>query len=168
MKLIQQANIEDLPLIREIAEKSWRAHYPGIISTEQIEYMLDLMYSEEEILRHFQNPNYRYYLLGEDQNWLGIMGFEFHYEPRTTKLHRIYLLEEAKGKGLGSFALDFLKKEVANNGNQRIILNVNKNNPSYHFYLARDFRVYEETVLHIGSGFVMDDYLMEWSLNDEE
>lgn len=163
MKIVK-AKVQDIPLIQEIAEKSWRSHYPGIISHEQIEYMLDAMYSESELKKHFENPNYHYYLLGDDKNFLGIMGFENHYENGTTKLHRIYLLEEAKGKGLGKLALNFLKEQVKNVGDERIILNVNKENPSYHFYISQGFKVYEETVLQIGNGYVMDDFLMEFIL----
>ena len=92
------------------------------------------------------------------------MGFENHYQEKTTKLHRIYLLEEAKGKGLGKDALQFLKEQAKNSGDERIILNVNKQNPSYYFYVSQGFKVYEETVLDVGNGFVMDDYLMEYFL----
>lgn len=158
---ISKATLSEIPIIQEIAQKSWRKHYPGIISEEQITYMLDKMYSESEIKNHFVNPNYQYFLIKNNNDFVGIMGFEHHYEPKTTKLHRIYFLEEAKGKGLGTFALNFLKNEVEKSGDKRIILNVNKENPSYYFYLARNFKVYEEIVLQIGNGFVMDDYLME-------
>jgi GNAT superfamily N-acetyltransferase len=164
MKKIQKATPKDISLIQEIAAKSWRAHYPGIISHEQIDYMLGLMYSEAELHKHFNNPNYQYYLLGEEENMLGFMGFEFHYEHNTTKLHRIYLLEEAKGKGLGKFALNFLKNEAKSVGDKRIILNVNKENSSYHFYISQNFKVFEEGVFDIGNGYVMDDYLMEFIL----
>lgn len=161
---ITKATIEDIPLINEIAEKSWKKHYPGIISEGQIEYMLEQMYSEPELQKHFKNPNYHYYLIGDDENTLGIMGFENYYQSNTTKLHRIYLLEEAKGKGLGTFALNFLKEQVKNSGDKRIILAVNKKNPSYHFYISQGFSVYEEGIFEIGNGYVMDDYLMEYFL----
>ena len=164
MMKITKATIENIPLIKEIAEKSWRKHYPGIISTEQIEYMLEQMYSETELQNHFENPNYHYYLLSDDENFLGIMGFENHYQKDTTKLHRIYLLEEAKGKGVGKFAINFLKNQAKESGDQRIILNVNKQNPSYYFYVSQGFKVYEEGVFEIGNGYVMDDYLMEFNL----
>lgn len=163
MKTIK-ANQKDIPLIKEIAEKSWRKHYPGIISNEQIEYMLEQMYSEKEVKTHFENPNYHYYLLVDNETPLGIMGFENHYQPNTTKLHRIYLLVEAKGKGLGKFALNFLKEQVKESGDQRIILAVNKQNPSYHFYISQGFKTYEEGIFEIGNGYVMDDYLMEYFL----
>ena len=165
MKIIK-ATIDQIPLIQEIAEKSWKKHYPGIISDEQIEYMLGEMYSEKELQNHFDNPNYHYYLLGDDETFLGIMGFENHYESGTTKLHRIYLLQEAKGKGLGKLGLNFLKEQAKNAGDNRIILNVNKQNPSYHFYVSQGFSIHEETVLDVGKGFVMDDYIMEILLKD--
>lgn len=164
MMKITKATIENIPLIKEIAEKSWRKHYPGILSNEQIEYMLEQMYSETELKNHFENPNYHYYLLSDDENFLGIMGFENHYQKDTTKLHRIYLLEEAKGKGLGKDALQFLKEQAKKSGDERIILNVNKQNPSYYFYVSQGFKVYEEGVFEIGNGYVMDDYLMEYFL----
>ena len=164
MMKITKATIENIPLIKEIAEKSWRKHYPGILSNEQIEYMLEQMYSETELQNHFENPNYHYYLLSEDENLIGIMGFENHYQEKTTKLHRIYLLEEAKGKGVGKFAINFLKNQAKESGDQRIILNVNKQNPSYYFYVSQGFKVYEEGVFEIGNGYVMDDYLMEYFL----
>ncbi len=162
MMKITKANIENIPLIKEIAEKSWRKHYPGILSNEQIEYMLEQMYSETELKNHFENPNYHYYLLSDDENFLGIMGFENHYQKDTTKLHRIYLLEEAKGKGVGKFAINFLKNQAKESGDQRIILAVNKQNSSYHFYTSQGFKIYEEGVFEIGNGYVMDDYLMEF------
>ena len=161
--MITKATIKDISLIQDLAQKSWRSHYPGIISHEQIDFMLDLMYSEEEITRQFNNPNYHYYLLGNEENFYGIMGFENHYEQKTTKLHRIYITEDGKGKGLGKEAIQLLKNQIIEAGDQRIILNVNKENPSYDFYLSQGFKVYEEGVFDIGNGFVMDDYLMEWN-----
>ena len=159
--MITKATVQDIPLIQDVASQSWQKHYPGIISTEQIEYMLEQMYSETELKNHFENPNYHYYLLSDNENFLGIMGFENHYQKDTTKLHRIYLLEEAKGKGVGKFAINFLKNKAKESGDLRIILAVNKQNSSYHFYTSQGFKIYEEGVFEIGNGYVMDDYLME-------
>ena len=162
--MITKAVAQEIPLIQDVASQSWRKHYPGILSNEQIEYMLEQMYSETELKNHFENPNYHYYLLSDDENFLGIMGFENHYQKDTTKLHRIYLLEEAKGKGVGKFAINFLKNKAKESGDLRIILAVNKQNSSYHFYTSQGFKIYEEGVFEIGNGYVMDDYLMEFYL----
>lgn len=162
---LEKATESDISSIQDLAEKSWRANYCEILSEEQINFMLDLMYSEQEIKLQFKNLNYHYYfILNEKNDKVGIMGFENSYEPQTTKLHRIYLLKETKGKGLGKFALQFLKTVVKKSGDDRIILNVNKNNPALEFYKSQGYKIYEEGIFDIGNGFVMDDYLMEYKI----
>lgn len=158
----KKASEKDIPLLQELAEKSWNSAYANILSKEQIEYMLSEMYSHSEISNHLQNPNYHYYLILNDDINAGFIGFENHYEKDTTKLHRIYLLEKFKGKGLGKKGLDFLKEKVKDSSDHRIILNVNKDNPAQKVYESQGFQVYHEEVFDIGNGFVMDDFLMEF------
>ena len=164
MITFKNATENDIPLIQILAEKSWNSAYSKILSKDQIEYMLREMYSVEEISNHLKNANYFYYLILQDEIPAGFIGFEFHYEKNTTKLHRIYLLEEFKGKGLGKKGLEFLKEKVQESSDQRIILNVNKDNPAKKIYESQGFQVYHEEVFDIGNGFVMDDYLLEFYL----
>lgn len=159
---ISKASQTDIQTIRKLAEASWQTNYRNLLSPEQLEYMLGMMYSEEELQKQFLQTTYHYYLIWDAEKPAGFMGFEYDYEHGTTKLHRIYLLQECKGLGLGKLALDFLKEEVRSYGNSRIILNVNKGNPARGFYTAQGFSVYDEGVFDIGNGFVMDDVLMEF------
>lgn len=154
----------DIPVIRKLAEQSWNSAYSTILSADQIEYMLTQMYSEKEITVQIQNPNYHYYIILNEAVEAGFIGFQLHYENETTKLHRIYLLEEFKGKGLGKKGLQFLKEKVAESSDNRIILNVNKDNPARKIYESQGFTIFHEEVFDIGNGFVMDDYLMEFNL----
>ncbi|MDY3544905.1 GNAT family N-acetyltransferase [Riemerella anatipestifer] len=133
----------------------------AIISQEQIDYMLGMMYSDEKLNQHFENPNYHYYLMLNGGVEVGFMGFEIGYEPQTTKLHQLYLLAEAKGKGLGKEAIGFLKREVKSHKDKSIVLNVNRKNPSFNFYKSQGFEVDKEVVLEVGESFVMDDYIMK-------
>ena len=167
MITFKKAEKEDIPLLRKLARESWEKAYVDIISTEQIEYMLGTMYSAEEIENHLNHPNYHYFIILEDLIPAGFIGFENHYEKDTTKLHRIYLLEEYKGKGLGKSSLPFLKEQVEMSGDSRIILNVNKSNPAKSMYESQGFAVYGEGVFDIGNGYVMDDFLMEFILLSE-
>lgn len=167
MKLIK-ATEKDIPLIQDLARRSWENAYAEILSQEQMEYMLSEMYSAQEIENHLHNPNYHYYLI-EDENcnsYEGFLGYEHNYEGKTTKLHRIYLVPESKGKGFGKGALQFLNEKVFENGNTRIILNVNKFNSARNFYESQGYRVYDEGVFDIGNGFVMDDFLMEFLIHE--
>lgn len=157
----QEVKESNIPLLRDLAKKSWKTAYAEILTAEQIAYMLREMYSEEVISEQISNPHYFYYFIKVENIDIGFVGYEIHYEEDTTKLHRIYLLENAKGKGVGKVALKFLIQKVLEVGNHRIILNVNRNNPAQYFYKSLGFKVYEEGVFDIGNGFVMDDYLME-------
>lgn len=162
---IVKATIQDIPEIQRIARKSWRENYPGIISEDQIEYMLDLMYSRDALEIDFQNPNYQYYLVSNhENNNIAIIGFEKDYEPGITKLHRIYLLKSEKGKGYGKASIDYVKTAAKQYGNHAIILNVNKRNPALQFYISQGFTVMDQGAFHIGKGFVMDDFIMKISL----
>ncbi len=160
--MIKKATKSDIATIQNLAENSWNFAYANIITQEQIAYMLDLMYCEKTLNQHFENPNYQYYLIQENDEALGFIGFEFHQEPQTTKLHRIYFLKEAQGKGFGKKAIYFAINEAKKVDDKRIILTVNKNNTAQKFYESLGFRVYDEAIFDIGNGYVMDDYLMEF------
>lgn len=168
MEMIK-ATEKDIPAIQDLAKRSWENAYAEILSGEQMEYMLSTMYSASEIEEQLQNPRYHYYLIKDegDDVLAGFIGYENGYEGRTTKLHRIYLVPESKGKGMGKYGLEFLKEKVAEYGDERIILNVNKYNPARNFYESQGFSVYDEGVFDIGSGFVMDDYLMELLIENQ-
>lgn len=167
MKFIE-AQEKDIPLIQNLAKRSWESAYAEILSPKQIAYMLGTMYSENEIMQQIQNADYHYYLIfnENDRSFEGFIGYEHGYEKYTTKLHRIYLVPESKGKGMGKAAMDFLKIKVADAGDQKIILNVNKDNPAKKFYESQGFTAFNEVVLDIGNGFIMDDYEMEFYITN--
>lgn len=161
------ATEKDIPLIQELARRSWENAYADILSGEQMDYMLQTMYSHQEILEHLENINYHYYMILDEINetYDGFIGYENKYEEGTTKLHRIYLVPESKGKGLGKKTLEFLVQKVSESGDQRIVLNVNKDNSAKKFYESQGYSIYGEGVFDIGNGFVMDDYLMEFLIH---
>lgn len=161
MIIDRKATELDINLIQDLARRSWEVAYTDILSSEQLEYMLDMMYSEEAIKVHFNNPDYHYYIILENEIALGFVGFEAHAEEKTTKLHRIYLTPEAKGKGAGKFGLNLVKEQAISVGDSRIILTVNKYNSAKDFYEHQGYKVYDEAIFDIGKGYVMDDYLME-------
>ncbi|MBK1895317.1 GNAT family N-acetyltransferase [Chryseobacterium paridis] len=166
MKLIK-ATEKDIPLIQELARRSWEKAYAEILSDEQMEYMLGTMYSTEEIFNHMNTPTYHYYLIEDEvaNSIEGFIGYENAYEVNTTKLHRIYLVPESKGKGFGKEALVFLAQKTQESGDNRIILNVNKFNAARQFYESQGYKIYDEGVFDIGNNFVMDDYLMEFIIH---
>jgi GNAT superfamily N-acetyltransferase len=82
------------------------------------------------------------------------------------KLHKLYLLPEMQGRGLGSRLLQQVEGEVRTGGARRLILSVNKRNTkAITAYKRNGLVIVESVVTDIGNGFVMDDYIMakDWS-----
>ena len=156
---IRPAGLADIPLIRSIAHATWPMCYAGIITPEQIAYMLGRMYSTKVLDDQMMNGHH--FLLSEHHGTAtGFAGFEHGYRPARTRLHKLYVLPDAQGTGAGRALLEAVFGAAVSAGDQGIELNVNKRNPAVGFYRKNGFSIERDEVLDIGSGFVMDDHVM--------
>jgi ribosomal protein S18 acetylase RimI-like enzyme len=77
------------------------------------------------------------------------------------KLGQLYVLESYRGMGLGRFMLGHVEARARKLDRQMLWLQVNKKNAgAIAFYRSAGFEVVREAEFDIGSGFVMDDYVM--------
>ncbi|MDI5950415.1 GNAT family N-acetyltransferase [Flavobacterium yafengii] len=165
MLLLAEAAIEDFKTIREIAYKSWPSTYGSILSKEQIDYMLDLFYSEETLLENLNQKGHRFLLVNEGEVCLGFASYEHNYlNQNCTRLHKIYLLPEAQGKGAGKLLIDAVENLAKENQSTTISLNVNKFNKAISFYKKTGFEVVSEEEILLEHGYKMEDYKMEKKL----
>jgi diamine N-acetyltransferase len=156
----------DLPVIAALAGAIWRACYPGIITHAQIDYMLARMYALEVMRDEIRTQGIRYDLLFADGKPVGFASYGPASEPGVMKLHKLYLVAERHGRGLGSHLLQHVEREVRRLGARRLMLAVNKRNAkAIAAYQRNGFVVVESVVTDIGGGFVMDDYVMakDWA-----
>lgn len=157
----------DLPALSELAGVIWRQHYPGIITAEQIEYMLARMYALET-LREEMRAGIRFWKLVVAEQMVGFTSLGPQPEPGVMKLHKCYLLPALHGRGLGTVLLKHCEREAMQRGAHRLILAVNKNNPkAIAAYQRNGFVIAESVRVDIGGGFVMDDYVMAKELASE-
>lgn len=158
---IVRATEAGLPAISELAGVIWRACYPGIITSEQIDYMLARMYSLDVLRDEIRSQGICYDRLLLDGELAGFASYGPTSEPGVIKLHKLYLLPELHGRGLGSRLLQHVEREVRAEGVRRLMLSVNKRNAkAIAAYQRNGFRIVESVVTDIGGGFVMDDYIM--------
>ncbi|MGB8369536.1 MAG: N-acetyltransferase family protein [Limisphaerales bacterium] len=158
---IVRATEADLPAIAKLAGVIWRACYPGIITSEQIDYMLARMYALDVLRDEIRSQGVRYDLLLVDGKPAGFASYGPTSEPGAMKLHKLYLLPELHGRGLGSRLLQPVEREVRAGGMRRLMLSVNKRNArAIDAYQRNGFVTADSVVTDIGGGFVMDDYIM--------
>lgn len=157
---IRLAMVADIALIRALAESIWRACYPGIISPEQIEYMLQRMYSPETVRAELEN-GVVWELMVLDGQAAGYLSYEFEAEPRRIKLHKLYLLPAMHGRGFARQAMAHVLEKATHAGAGQVYLQVNKQNArAIAAYRKIGFRIADALRCDIGGGFVMDDYVM--------
>ncbi len=151
----------DIPEIIRLAQIIWRKCYPGIISNEQIEYMLGWMYSPDGIKAEMEKDGIEYYGISYGGAMVGFLSLGVE-SGGECKLHKLYVLPEMHGKGLGSAAIKLAVSRAKELACKHLILCVNKrNSKAIAAYGKNGFNIRKEIVSEIGGGFVMDDYVME-------
>jgi ribosomal protein S18 acetylase RimI-like enzyme len=161
MITISQATSKDIPIIQEIAHKTWPITYGAILSREQLDYMMDLMYSNESLLEQLKTKPL-FFLAQDEDSFLGFTSCENNYQNnKVTRIHKIYILPEAQGKGVGKVLIEKVMAIAKENQSEVISLNVNKFNKAVTFYQKIGFEIASEEDLDIGNGYLMEDYKME-------
>jgi ribosomal protein S18 acetylase RimI-like enzyme len=160
---IRNATTEEIPLIRELTFRVWPQTYASILSQEQIDYMLDMMYSEASLQKQMTIEGSRFIIVYEDGNPVGFASYA-ETEPERWKLHKIYVLQNQQGKGTGRFVIDHIIEEIKKKNASSLFLQVNKHNKAKAFYEKLGFSEIDFINLDIGNGFFMNDYIMEKKL----
>lgn len=165
MITIIPASPSDFPTIKVLAYAIWPDTYGAILSGEQLEYMLGKFYSEEALLENYMEKGHRFLLVKEGETVLGFASYEHLYqETNTTRIHKIYLLPETQGRGLGKVLIQEIEKIALENHADKLSLNVNRFNKAQHFYKKIGFEIVDEEDVELEFGYLMEDYVMEKAL----
>jgi ribosomal protein S18 acetylase RimI-like enzyme len=162
MIVIQRNTDENFTSIRAIAAAVWPIAYSATLSQEQLDYMMEMMYSIPSLQLQANEKKHRFILAIEEETVLGFASYELnHGKKPKTKIHKIYILTNHQGKGIGKALINFIANEANERHQKGLILNVNKKNIAIRFYESIGFTISNEEVIDIGNGFVMDDFVME-------
>ena len=153
---------EEYGTVRKLAETIWPVCYKNILSVEQIKYMMNMMYSEEVIAGEIAD-GVQYCFVEVSGGIAGYLAWGvWRSDVKTAKLHKLYLLPEKHGMGIGSRAIELVKQAVKSSGCNRLRLNVNRQNTSaIKCYTNNGFVMVQLENNDIGNGFFMTDYVME-------
>ena len=187
---ISKASGEDIMCIHDMAQVVFRHTYREILSPEQMEYMMEWMYSPENLQKQL-DEGHIYYIAYRDGEPCGYVSVQPEGNADDGRLlfhlQKIYVLPSEQGHGLGRALFDravahvreaVLAREAAHvqevaggcteecvegcveGCGARIELNVNRNNPSIGFYHHLGLRILRQGDFHIGNGYYMNDYIM--------
>lgn len=151
----------DVQVIATLAETIWRHHYVNIISAAQIEYMLRQRYRPELIGQQLLNPDIWWRKLVLNGVIIGFSCCMRTRNPGELKIDKLYIHHDHHRKGYGALLVADTIRILQENNLQSLILTVNKNNhgavSAYQYY---GFAITGDSIVDIGKGFVMNDYLM--------
>lgn len=165
------ATIEDIPAIRAMAKVAFRHTYRDILSPQQLDYMMDWMYSTESLERQFAAGHI--FFIEDGRGYAS-----FHPDKTagpltdnkgaitTFHLEKLYVLPGFQGQGTGRMLFGSIvekAREMAG-GAIRIELNVNRYNKAVTFYEHLGMHKDRSGDFPIGNGYFMNDYIMAVNL----
>ena len=163
MLSIYTATTQHIPVIHSLAHQIWPKTFAEILSAEQLDYMLDMMYSHQSLQNQIEIEKHIFIIAFEDKKPIG---FAAYYPKDKTshslyKLDKIYVLPDQHGKGIGKKLIEYIISIIRPMGASILELNVNRSNNAVTFYQKLGFTTTSEVDLPIGQGYFMNDYVMQ-------
>jgi len=159
---IKLAGTDDINAIIRIQEKTWEPTYRDILSSEQIAYMFEKIYSYDALKKSMLEDKQQFMILHLENEPIGFAAVS-EVAHGEYKLHKIYLLPSGQGTGAGKFLLKSVEDYVKSLGGIKMVLNVNKYNRAKSFYEKMNYQVIREEDIPFGP-YWMNDYILEKEL----
>ncbi len=161
---ICNATVADIPSIIQVAAATWFPTYNSILSQEQTQYMYAQIYNPEALQKQMLLDAHHFLLLMDKGEPTGFASFSMLTDkPASFKLHKLYVLPSAHGKGFGKLLIDEVVRNVKEKKGMHLYLNVNRQNAALQFYIKYGFTVHREEDIPIGP-YWMNDYVLVKSL----
>lgn len=161
MLSIRKATTDDCQFINSLACVVFPATYNTLLSTEQLDYMMEWMYAPAQIRKQMEEEGHVYFIAYLDGQACGYLSVQQQGEE-LFHLQKIYVLPEFQGKQVGGFlfeqAIRYIKE--VHPAPCLMELNVNRDNKALHFYERKGMRKLREGDFPIGNGYYMCDYIM--------
>jgi GNAT superfamily N-acetyltransferase len=157
---IEKVGQEAIPIIQQLTMQVWPQTYAAVLTQEQISYMLNLMYSEDALVRQMLSGHQ--FIIAFDKNEpLGFASYSPSEKEKEFKLHKLYVITTIQKTGAGKKILWYIMDDVKLLGGNHLILQVNRQNENaIGFYERMGFHKQNEADFDIGNGFYMNDYIM--------
>jgi len=161
MSWIEPVTPEDINEISCLAGQIWCRQYQDMLSQNQIDYMLKQRYAPPVILTQLGDEKIWWRKLTVKDTIIGFSCCMLTRQPDELKVDKLYIQHEYHRKGYGRMLVEDAKTIMKGMACSKLILTVNKQNHSaIHAYRSYGFEIMGDSIVDIGSGFFMNDYLM--------
>lgn len=159
---LRQASAADAPVIAAMAQRIWHEHYVPIIGADQVDYMLERFYSSDALSAQMEEGQ-AFWLPESDGALLGYLSISLK-EPGNYFLHKFYIDNDRRGRGLGKVILERLLSKYPDLRELRLTVN-RQNYKSINFYFRIGFTIEQCIDIPIGNGYEMNDFQMLLTFN---
>ncbi len=162
---IRPAATEDIPAIGMLAQSIWPVTYRGLLTEDQMEYMLRLFYNPTALYQQMTEQGHHFFIVDIEEEPIGFASYGAVAPEGTFKLHKLYVRTDIQGKGIGRALIDAVVDDILPLGANSLILNVKRdNNKAIEFYKRLGFAILYNEDIDIGNGYFLVDYRMEKKL----
>ena len=124
---VRVTRLKHIKALRSLTHKIWRQHFPGIISSEQIEYMLHKFYGVSGILKKLWVGEV-FYLVRSGNEYVGYFSYTLEPKAKKAQLNKFFLLKEFRGRGIAHAAFQHIIRRCEEAGCKSIWLAINRKN----------------------------------------
>jgi GNAT superfamily N-acetyltransferase len=164
MITFRTATPKDIPRLQMLANIIWPQVFLTIITREQMNLMLSTMYDPSTI-RMEMKSGVVWKLVEKDGIVIGYLSYSMT-SPTECKLHKIYILPEKHGQGIGRLCIEEAARFARLNGATTLFLRANRaNRKALRAYRAFGFRRAESIEWEFSPGFILHDYKMVAALS---
>ena len=105
MFTIERATVKDIPTIRQMASVVFPATYKEILTPEQLDYMMEWMYSEESLRKQMEEEGHIYFIAYEECEAAGYVSIQ-QESADVFHLQKIYVLPYFQKYHLGKLLFE--------------------------------------------------------------
>ena len=158
---ITLATKSDLDIISNLARKIWPVCYGDILTSDELDNLLEKIYSRENLLYETEDLAHVFWIARVDNIPVGYISA--YQEKDTVWIKKLYILSEEQGKGYGN---TLMNKAISHFKDLTIIsLCVhNKNLSAQNFYKKLGFKITKKLPVKMGD-YDFIDFVMSKPLS---
>ncbi len=150
----KEATLEDIPHIQYVAKDIWPRTFGPLMSPEQLDYMMQWMYSAEALYQQMTDEGHHFVLAFDGDTPIAYCAYELYFRNTPQlMMHKLYLHSSSQGKGVGSTLLKKMEDIARDNHQDNIRLQVlHTNENAVKFYHKKGFSKTDEEYKELGNG----------------